>query len=117
MTTAIPRAFSDWCHELRHRGSADPLLYPVAEEDVEWRQQISELSNEDRLLYDMVSDFHGGRPIHVRPDYLIFNSDDTKHFATEGIQPSNKKEWGLISTSALGTTGIIQHTTGKTRTR
>ena len=53
-------------------------FYPVGEDNNEWRQQKSELLKEDWPWYNLVSDFHGGKPVHARPDYLLLNSDNTK---------------------------------------
>ena len=48
-------------------------LYVVADEDIEWRQFLSSLPEDSKLLYNMVSDFHGGKPVLVRKPHLITN--------------------------------------------
>ena len=36
-------------------------FFVVATEDTEWRQFLSTLPEDSKLLYNMVSDFHGGK--------------------------------------------------------
>ena len=38
-------------------------FYTAEQEDVEWRKMVNQLSEEDRILYELVSYFHDGRPV------------------------------------------------------
>ena len=40
-------------------------FYVVANKDVKWRGEIRALADETNELYEMVSDFHGGKPVRV----------------------------------------------------
>ena len=55
---------------------ASTHFYVVADEDIEWRQFLSSLPEDSKLLYNMVSDFHGGKPVCVRKPHLITNQED-----------------------------------------
>ena len=76
-------------------------FYVTDDDDVAWRGMMKKLSNDERLLCDMVSDFHGNRPVRARSPYLIITVDDTQDFATEGTQPARSSEMGLVSKSGL----------------
>ncbi len=62
-------------------------FYVVATRDTEWRQFLSTLPGDSKLLYNMVSDFHCGKPVRVRSPHLITNQDDE----TEFICKENKR--------------------------
>ena len=87
-------------------------FYVAEVEDTEWREFITKLSPEDRKLYDMVSDFHGGKPVRYREPHRLFGCDDSTEFATEGTQPNDSKKVGLVGKSSLITAGTrsIFHT-------
>ncbi len=51
-------------------------FYVVANENIEWQQFLSSLPEESKLLYNMVSNFHGGKPVRVRKPHLITNQDN-----------------------------------------
>jgi len=65
---------------------ASTHFYVVADEDIEWRQFLSVLPEDSKLLYNMVSDFHGGKPVCVRKPQLITNQDDQTEFICKGTQ-------------------------------
>ena len=48
-------------------------FHPVAEDDLEWRQTLAEISEVDKLLYKMVCTFHGGKYVRVCSPCLITN--------------------------------------------
>ena len=76
-------------------------FYPVAEWDRVYNEYYSKLDAKNRLLHDMVSDFHGGIPVRCRSTHLWFNQDDSKEFICVGLQPNKSKEHGLVAQSAL----------------
>ena len=76
-------------------------FYVTDDDDVAWRSMMKQLSNDERLLCDMVSNFHGDRPVRARSPYLIITVDDTQDFVTEGTQPARSSEMGLVSKSGL----------------
>ena len=41
-------------------------FYIVEVDDIEWRATLKKLSDDERLLFNMVSDFHGDRPVRCR---------------------------------------------------
>ena len=55
---------------------ASTHFYVVADEDIEWRQFLSSLPEDSKLLYNMVSNFHGGKSVRVRKPHLITNQED-----------------------------------------
>ena len=55
-------------------------FYVVASDDTEWRQFLNSLPDDSKVLYEMVSKFHGGKPVHVRKPHLITNQDDETEF-------------------------------------
>jgi hypothetical protein len=55
---------------------ASTHFYVVADEDIEWRQFLSSLPEDSKLLYNMVSNLHGGKPVRVRKPHLITNQED-----------------------------------------
>ena len=82
-------------------------FYVTPQDDVQWREELNKLDDDERLLHDLVSKFHGNRPVRARPPHLIFNSDDTTDYICEGTQPNNSSEWGLAGTSALPNSGTL----------
>jgi len=76
-------------------------FYVVADEDIEWRQFLSSLPEDSKLLYNMVSDFHGGKPVRVRKPHLITNQDDSTQFICQGKQIDNSARVGLVASTAL----------------
>jgi hypothetical protein len=59
-------------------------FYVVANEDTKWCRFFSTLPEDSKLLYNMVYDFHGGKPACVRKPYLITNQDDQTEFICKG---------------------------------
>ena len=55
---------------------ASTHFYVVADEDIEWLQFLSSLPEDSKLLYNMVSNLHGGKPVRVRKPHLITNQED-----------------------------------------
>ena len=80
-------------------------FYVVEEEDQEFLAKISELDPDDRLLYDLVREFHGNVPIKARHPALIFTEDDTTFVISEGIQESKSKKRGAESKDEKGRVG------------
>ena len=82
-------------------------FYVVATEDTEWRQFLSTLPEDSKLLYNMVSDFHGGKPVRVRSPHLITNQDDETEFICKGKQEDKSSRIGLVATTALKTQSTL----------
>ena len=80
-------------------------FYVVPEEDVAWREEIRDFDDDTRELYDMVCDFHGGKPVRCRPSHDIFNQDDQTEYITLGKQPKKSSKCGLVATSSLQSSG------------
>ena len=60
----------------------------------------------------MVCAFHGNKPVRVRPQHLILNSDETTDYICKGLQPDNDTDVGLVSTASFqssGTSSIYHH--------
>ena len=76
-------------------------FYVVANEDTEWRQFLSTLPEDSKLLYNMVSDFHGGKPVRVRKPHLITNQDGQTEFICKGKQIDKSARVGLVASTAL----------------
>jgi hypothetical protein len=55
-------------------------FYVVPNEDTKWHQFLSTLPEDSKLLYNMVFNFNGGKPICVRKPHLITNQDDQTEF-------------------------------------
>mgnify|MGYP006192601003 FL=1 len=86
---------------------ASTHFYVVADEDIEWRQFLSSLPEDSKLLYNMVSDFHGGKPVRVRKPHLITNQDDSTQFICQGKQIDNSARVGLVASTALKTQSTL----------
>ena len=82
-------------------------FYITDEDDVGYRAKMKELSVDELVLSDMVSEFHGNRPVRARAPHLIITVDDTTTFATEGTQPNRTTEIGLVGTSALSSSRTL----------
>ena len=76
-------------------------FYIAEEEDLKWRQLLSEIPDEDKLLYRLVCEFHGNKPVRARPPHLIFNQDDTTDYICKGTQPEKSSKVGLVSKASL----------------
>ena len=76
-------------------------FYVVASDDIEWRQFLNSLPDDSKVLYKMVSKFHGGKPVRVRKPHLITNQDDETEFICKGKQVDNSSHVGLVATTAL----------------
>lgn len=60
------------------------------------------MDQDDRLLHDLVSAFHGNRPIFPVHPYLLFTSDNKTQYIFEGTLESKKKdEWILATESPI----------------
>jgi hypothetical protein len=53
------------------------------------------------LLYNLVSDFHDGKPVCVRKPHLISNQDDKTEFICKGKQVDKPSRIGLVASTAL----------------
>jgi hypothetical protein len=82
-------------------------FYVVANEDTEWRQFVKTLPDESKQLYEMVSKFHGGKPVRVRSPHLITNQDDETEFISKGKQVDKSSHVGLVATTALKTQSTL----------
>jgi hypothetical protein len=82
-------------------------FYPVANKDTEWRKFLSTLLDESKLLYEMVPDFHGGKPVCVRRPHLITNQDDETNFICKGKQVNKFSHVGLVATTAPKTQSTL----------
>ena len=71
-------------------------FYPVKEETTEWKKTLCELPEEDKMLYNMVSHLHGGRPLACRPPEHILNSDNKTSYITKSTQPTKSLCGGLF---------------------
>jgi hypothetical protein len=49
-------------------------FYVVASDDTEWHKFLNTLTDDSKVLYEMVSKFHGGTPVCVRRPHLIMRS-------------------------------------------
>ncbi len=49
--------------------------YVVASDDTDWRKFLNTLPDDSKVLYEMVSKFHGGKPVCVRKPHLIMNHE------------------------------------------
>ncbi len=78
-------------------------FYVVANEDTKWRQFLSTLPEDSKLLHNMVSDFHGGKPVRVRKPHLITNQDDQTEFICKGKQIGKSARVGSVASTALKT--------------
>jgi hypothetical protein len=76
-------------------------FYVVADEDTEWRQFLKTLPNESKQLYEMISKFHGGKPVRVRSSPLITNQDNETEFICKGKQVDKSSRVGWVATTAL----------------
>ncbi len=63
--------------------------------------------NEIGLKDNMVSDFHGGKPVRVRKPHLITNQDDSTQFICQGKQIDNSARVGLVASTALKTQSTL----------
>jgi hypothetical protein len=81
-------------------------FYVAANEDTEWRQFLSTLPEDSKLLYNMVSDFHGGKLVCVRKRHLITNQDDQIEFICKETQIDKSARVGLVAATALKTQSI-----------
>ncbi len=74
----------------------------ITNKDTEWRQFLTP-PDESKLLYEMVSNFHGGKPVCVRSPHLITNQEDDTEFICKGKQVEKSSHVGLVATTALKT--------------
>jgi hypothetical protein len=86
---------------------ASTHFYVVADEDIEWRQFLSVLPEDSKLLYNMVSDFHGGKPVCVRKPQLITNQDDQTEFICKGTQINKSACVRLVASTTLKTQSTL----------
>jgi hypothetical protein len=86
---------------------ASTHFYVVADEDIEWQQFLSSLPEDSKLLYNMVSDFHGGKPVRVRKPHLNKNQDDQTEFICKGKQIDKSAHVGLVASTALKTQSTL----------
>jgi hypothetical protein len=71
-------------------------FYVVDVDDVAWRDMLKKLDEDERMMHEIVSQFHGGRPVRCQNPHLLLGVDDTTDYACEGIQPERSTEWGLV---------------------
>jgi hypothetical protein len=72
-------------------------FFVVEREDIKVKEIVNKMDQDDRLLYDLVSAFHGNRPIFPVHPYLLFTSDDKTQYIFEGtIEGKKKDEWKSI---------------------
>ena len=104
---SVPKSPNRWIRERSIIGAmafavttamAHSFVVPI--EDPTYRAKINKIPIQDRLLYDMVSDVYGNKPIQFAPANLIVNADETTKFITQGTQPSNSRTIGLVSQAA-----------------
>jgi hypothetical protein len=76
-------------------------FYVVASDDTEWRKFLNTLPDDSKVLYEMVSTFHGGKPVRVRRPHLITNQDNETEFICKGNQVDNSSCVGMVATTAL----------------
>jgi hypothetical protein len=76
-------------------------FYVVASDDTEWRKFLNTLPDDSKVLYEIVSKFHGGKPVRVRRLHLITNQADKTEFICKGKQVNNSSCVGLVATTAL----------------
>jgi hypothetical protein len=83
-------------------------FYVVDDEDVEWRGILKQLSEEELMLYSMVSDFYGDQPVRcIAPRYLT-NQDDTTYYICECIQPDKSDRLGgLVARASLQSSSTL----------
>ena len=65
---------------------AQTQFYVAEVEYPEWRNQISQLSEDDLLLYKLMCEFHQGKPVRARHPALILTEDDCTFVVSEGTQ-------------------------------
>jgi hypothetical protein len=81
---------------------ASAHIYIVANEDIKWQQFLRSLPEDSKLLYNIVSNFHGGKPVHVRKPHLITNQqDDQIEFTCKGKQINRSARVGLVASTAF----------------
>jgi hypothetical protein len=78
-------------------------FYVVANGDTKWYQFHSSPPEDSKLLYNMVSDFHVGKPVCGRKPHLITNQDDQTEFICKGKQINKSARVGLVASTALKT--------------
>lgn len=105
---SVPKSPNRWTRERSFIGAmayaiavAMAHAYVVPFEDPTYRRKLAKIPKQDMLLYDMVSDVYGNKPIQFSPPHLIINADETTMFITQGTQPNNSKTIGLVAKSAL----------------
>jgi hypothetical protein len=86
---------------------ASTHVYVAADEEIEWRQFLSSLPEDSKLLYNMVSDFHGGKPVCVREPHLITNQDDQTEFICKGKQINKSARVRLVDSTVLKTLSTL----------
>jgi hypothetical protein len=79
---------------------ASTHLYIVENEDTEWQQFSSSIPEDSKLLYNMVSNSHGGKQVFVRMPHLITNQDDQTEFICRGKQIKKSACVGLVASTA-----------------
>lgn len=89
----------------------------VSEEDPNWRALLKELDKDGQVLAEMVSKYHGGRPVKSREPEFIVMVNDVIDSISHGTQQDCSSEWGLAGTSALSWLSTFAISTTKIRTR
>lgn len=65
-------------------------------------QELEDMDDYTREMYDMVKKFHKAKPIRVRDPSLIINQDDTTDYFCLGVQNDKKStEKGIVASSGL----------------
>ena len=59
-------------------------FFPIKEENIDIRNQLNDLPNENRCMYDYVTEIRGCPRYPVKP-WLLFSTDDTKPHVFEGV--------------------------------
>lgn len=83
----------------------------VSTEDPDIRKMVNKLSKEDRMLYDMVSEAHGGKAVFPVKPHLLFSQDDKTVYICEGGSGTEPEEWRLttkVSIKKRGTNAIYK---------
>ncbi len=82
-------------------------FYVVSSDNSECCKILNSLPDDLKVLYETVSKFHCGKPVHVRKPHLITNQDNKTDLCCKGKQVDNFSHIGLVATTALKTQSTL----------
>ena len=80
-------------------------FFPVIEEDIDIRNQLNDLPNENRFMYDYVTEIRGCPQYPVKP-WLLFSTDDTKPYVFEGVVQT-KNSVNIVTKDSIRKSGTL----------